>query len=65
MNFPLVSVVINNYNYGKFIADAIDSARNQVYKLTEVIVVDDGSSDNSADIILSYGDSIKSIFKPN
>ena len=46
-NQPLVSIVINNYNYGRFLRDAIDSALNQTYDHTETIVVDDGSTDNS------------------
>ncbi|HKI69801.1 MAG TPA: glycosyltransferase, partial [Verrucomicrobiae bacterium] len=42
---PLASVIINNYNYGRFLACAIDSALHQDYARTEVIVVDDGSTD--------------------
>lgn len=55
---PVVSIVINNYNYGRFIAQAIDSALNQTYSNTEVVVVDDGSTDNSREIITSYGNRI-------
>lgn len=61
----LISIIINNYNYAQFLAAAIDSALQQEYAETEVIVVDDGSSDGSAAIIQSYGDSILSILKPN
>ena len=43
----LVSIVINNYNYDLFLAEAISSALSQTYPHTEVIVVDDGSTDNS------------------
>lgn len=50
----LVSVVIPNYNYGRFLRDAIDSALNQTYKPHEVIVVDDGSTDESHDILGEY-----------
>jgi glycosyltransferase involved in cell wall biosynthesis len=61
----LVTVLINNYNYGRFLNEAIDSALNQTYRNIEVIVVDDGSSDESRDIILSYGDRIIPLLKEN
>lgn len=64
-NTPLVSIVINNYNYGQFIGAAIDSALNQTYHHTEVIVVDDGSTDNSREIIKSYGERIIPVLKEN
>lgn len=59
------SIIIDNYNYGHFLADAIDSALAQTYPHIEVIVVDDGSTDNSRDIVSSYGDRIRFIFKEN
>ncbi|HEY9675729.1 MAG TPA: glycosyltransferase [Waterburya sp.] len=62
---PLVSIVINNYNYERFLPQAIDSALNQTYSNTEVIVVDDGSTDNSHKIIASYGDKIIPVLKEN
>src|SRR3712207_6146384 len=37
-DMPLVSVIVNNYNYGRFLRQAIDSALNQAYPYTEVIV---------------------------
>ena len=62
---PLVSIIINNYNYGRFLRDAIDSALNQNYPNTEVIVVDDGSTDDSIEIIANYREKIISILKKN
>ena len=38
---PLASIIISSYNYGRFLKDCIDSALNQTYPETEVIVVDD------------------------
>jgi glycosyltransferase involved in cell wall biosynthesis len=62
---PLVSVIIGNYNYERFIKEAIDSALNQTYENIEVIVVDDGSNDNSREIIASYGDKVIPVFQEN
>ncbi len=62
----LVTVLINNYNYGRFLRRAIDSALNQTYPNIEVLVVDDGSTDDSRAIISSYGDSrMRCLLKDN
>jgi glycosyltransferase involved in cell wall biosynthesis len=55
MNAPKTSIVITNYNYGRFVARCIDSALAQSYPDTEVVVVDDASRDQSREIIQSYG----------
>jgi glycosyltransferase involved in cell wall biosynthesis len=60
-----VSVIINNYNYGRWISEAIDSALAQDYRDMEIIVVDDGSTDDSSEVIRSYGDKIKTVFQEN
>jgi hypothetical protein len=44
---PLFSVIINNYNYEQYLDDAIESIRSQTFGNFELIVVDDGSADNS------------------
>jgi hypothetical protein len=62
---PLVSVVVNNYNYCRFLEQAIQSALDQTYPRVEVLVVDDGSTDDSAAIIQSFGDRIRPFFKKN
>jgi glycosyltransferase involved in cell wall biosynthesis len=51
---PLVSVLIANYNYGTYIAEAIESVLNQTYPNLEVIVADDGSTDDSCSIVERY-----------
>jgi glycosyltransferase involved in cell wall biosynthesis len=62
---PLLSIIVNNYNYDRFLRAAIDSALAQTYRNLEVIVVDDGSTDRSRDLIESYGQRISPVFKPN
>lgn len=62
---PLVTIIINNYNYGRFLRDAIDSALAQSYPSVQVIVVDDGSADDSRATIASYGDRIVAVLKRN
>ena len=62
---PLVSVIINNYNYARYLRAAIDSALAQTYGCVEVIVVDDGSTDESREIIAGYGGRVVPVFKEN
>ncbi len=62
---PLTSIILNNYNYGRFLRDAIDSAVNQTYANIEIIVVDDGSTHNSAEIIADYANLVIPVIKEN
>lgn len=60
-----VSVVINNYNYGRFLAAAIESALRQTHPAFEVIVVDDGSSDDSLAVARRYEKQIHLLVQTN
>lgn len=62
---PLVSIIVDNYNYGRYLRDAIDSALVQTYSHLEVVVVDDGSTDESEEIIESYANRILPVMKAN
>src|SRR5208337_2738500 len=61
----LISVIIPCYNTAKFLAESVDSVLNQTYPNVEVIVVDDGSTDNSPSIIAKYGNKIKAARQQN
>lgn len=58
MNKPLLSIVIANYNYGRFLEEAIQSVLSQSCDDYELIIVDGGSTDNSVEIIKKYEDKI-------
>src|SRR5262245_26284876 len=62
---PLVSIPIPCFNAGRWIAECIQSALDQTYPHKEVIVVDDGSSDNSLEIIRGFGNRIRFETGPN
>ena len=65
-NTPFISVIMPVHNGGEFLKDAIDSILSQTWKDIELIIIDDGSTDTSADIIKSYRDDrIKSIRQTN
>jgi glycosyltransferase involved in cell wall biosynthesis len=60
---PRISIIITNHNYGHFLRQAIDSALAMNYPDKEIIVSDDGSTDNSCNVIDSYGDRLVSVKK--
>jgi hypothetical protein len=51
---PLVSLVVPSYNVEQYVAEAIDSALAQTYRPLEIVVVDDGSTDSTADVVHAY-----------
>jgi glycosyltransferase involved in cell wall biosynthesis len=65
MNNKFISVVIPTYNRASFLKEAIDSVLSQIYRDFELIVVDDGSTDDTPKLLLSYGKKIKVITKAN
>ena len=62
---PLVSVIIPNYNHAQYVGDAIWSVLTQEYRNFEIIVVDDGSTDNSREVIAQFGDKVQYIHQKN
>ncbi len=59
---PLISVIVASYNYEKLIGGALDSILNQTYKNYEIVVVDDGSRDNSVEVIKRYVKKYDNVF---
>jgi glycosyltransferase involved in cell wall biosynthesis/GT2 family glycosyltransferase len=62
---PLVSVVIPCFNHGRFLGAAIESALVQSHRAIEVVVVDDGSTDDTPEVAASYGQLVRYVAKVN
>jgi glycosyltransferase involved in cell wall biosynthesis len=62
---PLVSIIVLCHNYGRFLGEAIDSALAQTYRHVEVLVIDDGSSDDSLAVAAHYGQRVRVIAHAN
>jgi len=62
---PRISVVINNFNYGRYLLETTQSVLSQSEPPGEILVIDDGSTDDSATIIRSFGASVRPIFQTN
>ncbi len=62
---PTLSVIITNHDYGRFVAGAVDSALGQSATGVEVVVVDDGSTDASLDVLAAYDGRVTLIAQEN
>jgi glycosyltransferase involved in cell wall biosynthesis len=60
-----ISVIIPAYNYARYLAEAIDSVLAQTYPVLEVIVVDDGSTDDTPGVLAAYANRIRAIRQQN
>ncbi|WP_456416324.1 glycosyltransferase family 2 protein [Thiolapillus sp.] len=64
-NEYFISVIIPNYNYEKYIQEAIQSVLNQTFSNLEIVVVDDGSTDNSIQLIQEFGSQVNLVQQEN
>ncbi len=62
---PLVSIVVINFNYARYLGGAIGSALAQTYGAREIVVVDDGSTDGSREVIRAFGDRVRAVLQSN
>ena len=62
---PKVTIYILNFNYGRYISQAIKSALSQTYDNLEILIIDDGSTDNSMEVINKFSDKVKIIKQEN
>lgn len=62
---PLVTALINTYNYARFLPFAINSVLNQTYENIEIIVVDDGSTDHTSEVLAQYKDKLRVVRTEN
>ena len=58
-----VSAVINNYNYGRYLGEAVESVLRQDRPADEILIVDDGSTDDSRAVIASFGSKVKGVLR--
>ena len=65
MKVPLVSVIIPAYNSANYIEEALESVFEQTFQDFEIIVIDDGSTDETGEVLKKYGDRIRLLFQDN
>jgi glycosyltransferase involved in cell wall biosynthesis len=65
MTRPLVSVIIPAYNHGDVVTDAVESVLQQTYRPLEIIVVDDGSTDDTRNVLQPYASRLRYLFQEN
>lgn len=61
---PLVSVLIVNYNYARFLGEAVESVFSQTYRNFEIVICDDGSTDRSPEVISGYATDHPTVIRP-
>ncbi|MCX7993787.1 MAG: glycosyltransferase, partial [Fimbriimonadales bacterium] len=62
---PRVSVLIPSYNHARFLPAALESVFQQTFTDYEIVAVDDGSTDNSVEILQSYGERVRLFVQQN
>jgi len=65
MSRPFISVVIPTYNYARYVTQAVDSVLAQTYPAGEIVVVDDGSTDNTRERLQPYWARIHYVYQAN
>src|SRR5215510_7858922 len=65
MKKPLISCIVPVFNGERYLREALDSILVQTYQPLEIIVADDGSTDETAAIVSSYGEQVRHLFQPN
>ncbi len=65
MQHPLISVIIPTYNRAAWLREAIDSVLSQSARMFELIIVDDGSTDQTREFITEYGDQVHYLYQTN